>query len=271
MFIPIYKVDEAQRMVYGRGADETVDGQKEIWDYDGSKPYVEAWSARFDKLTDGKSKGNLREQHDMKKAAGKLTVMELDDVEKSMDVAVKVVDDGAWNKVLEGVYTGFSIGGRYVKKWPDKARSGINRVIIDPTELSLVDMGANPSATYSVVKADGVVEERAFKAAGNIRETADIEAPPVLAQVFVPSTAEKSVATAFKGMYSVGQMASMLDSLQWMHTAVEMERDVEGDKSDLPERLGEAIEELADIFLEMADEETKELLAGIKPEGAPAN
>ena len=73
---------------------------------------------------------------------------------------------------------------------------------------------------------------------------------------------------ARKGMYTVGQLAAMLESLQWMHTGVEMERDTEGDESDLPERLGEAIQGLADIFLEMADEETKELLAGILPDGA---
>lgn len=331
LFIPIYKVDEEQHMVYGRAADETPDGQKEVWDYDGNKPLMAAWSQRFNDLTDGKSLGNVREQHDMKKAAGKVTDIAFDDGAKSVDVAVKVIDAAAWEKVKEGVFTGFSVGGRYVKKWADKARTGINRVIIDPTEISLVDMGANPSATFTAVKADGITEERVFKIsaenAGKVSKREDVNpkegenkygdvefadeknkkypidtaahiraawnyinkpknaklsggATEIKAKIVAawkkkidpkgpPSAAEKAMQSeARKGMYTVGQLAAVLESLQWMHTGVEMERDTEGDESDLPERLGEAIQGLADIFLEMADEETKELLAGILPDGA---
>jgi hypothetical protein len=34
--------------------------------------------------------------------------------------ARKIVDDAEWNKVLEGVYTEFSIGAGYAKLWPDR-------------------------------------------------------------------------------------------------------------------------------------------------------
>ena len=41
VFIPISKIDEEQRLVYGQMTAEAVDSAGEIWDYDGSKPYFE--------------------------------------------------------------------------------------------------------------------------------------------------------------------------------------------------------------------------------------
>ena len=78
-------------------------------------------------------------------------------------VAAKIVDDDEWRKVTEGVYTGFSQGGRYVKRWPDPDTSLI-RYTAEPHEISLVDLPCLPDATFEVVK-DGVVEKRAFPAA----------------------------------------------------------------------------------------------------------
>jgi len=59
-------------------------------------------------------------------AAGKLTDIAFDDDAKRITVAAKIVDDDEWRKVQEGVYTGFSQGGRYVKRWPD-ADTGLTR------------------------------------------------------------------------------------------------------------------------------------------------
>ena len=38
--------------------------------------------------------------------------------QKRIEICGKVVDDAEWQKVEEGVYTGFSQGGRYLKRWP---------------------------------------------------------------------------------------------------------------------------------------------------------
>ena len=108
-------------------------------------------------------------------AAGKLTDIAFDDDAKRITVAAKIVDDDEWRKVQEGVYTGFSQGGRYVKRWPD-ADSGLTRYTAEPHEISLVDLPCVPDATFDVVK-DGMVEKRAFAVrraeAGSTRLIAD--------------------------------------------------------------------------------------------------
>jgi uncharacterized protein YodC (DUF2158 family) len=79
-----------------------------------------------------------------------------------------VVDEDDWKKCLEGVYTGFSQGGRYVRKWFD---GKTNRYTAAPNEISLVDYPALKSATFSLVKANGIVEEHPFK---KIAERSDV-------------------------------------------------------------------------------------------------
>jgi len=160
MFIPLTKVDAVQRLVYGSLANETVDKTGEIFDYASSKKYVEEWSGEIAKATDGKSMGNLRAMHG-KVAAGKFVSLLCNDATASIDVCAKVVDDAEWQKVAEGVYTGFSIGGEYIKKWPDP--NGGTRYTARPSEGSLVDNPANPGSHFQMVKADGV-EEKTFAA-----------------------------------------------------------------------------------------------------------
>jgi hypothetical protein len=170
IFIPICKIDEEKRLVYGKMTFEAEDASGEIWDYAGSKPYFEQWSANAEKTSGGKSLGNLRVMH-QQIAAGKLTQFLLDDDSKCVEIAAKVVDDGEWGKVLEGVYTGFSQGGRYVKRWKDPDDNTKTRYISDPVEVSLVDLPCLPGATFQYVKADGSVELRKF----STRETAMYE------------------------------------------------------------------------------------------------
>lgn len=161
MFIPITKVDAAKRLVYGVATAEIEDRSGEICDYAGTKPLYEKWSGDIAKATDGKSLGNVRAMHG-KVAAGKVTSINFNDDDKQIEVCAKVVDDAEWNKVAEGVYTGFSQGGAYVKRWKDEA--GLQRYIADPSEISLVDLPCLPTATFQMIKADGMVEDRPFHA-----------------------------------------------------------------------------------------------------------
>ena len=153
------KVDLDQRLVTGVATAEAPDRSGEICDYLSSKPYFEKWSAEALAASGGKSLGAVRSMHG-KIAAGKLTDIAFDDEEKRVVVAAKIVDDDEWRKVTEGVYTGFSQGGRYVKRWPDED-TGLIRYTAEPHEISLVDLPCLPDATFEVVK-DGVVEKRAF-------------------------------------------------------------------------------------------------------------
>lgn len=159
LFIPIKKIDEEQRLVYGQVAAEVTDNSGEVFDYDASKPYFEKWSENAYNTSGGKSYGNLRVMH-TSKVAGRIDApLHFDDNNKTIEAVAKVVDDDDWKKVLEGCYTGFSMGGRYVER---VKKGSETRYTADPVEVSLVDKPCIPTATFEVVKADGVVETRHF-------------------------------------------------------------------------------------------------------------
>lgn len=158
----ITKVDEATGKVYGRAVQEVPDRSGEIFDYASSKPNFEKWSTDMAKATDGKSVGNVRAMHG-KVAAGKLTEITFADAEKAIDVCAEIVDPAEREKCIKGVYTGFSIGGRYVKKWADDEDANLQRYTAEPTEISLVDLPCVPTAQFTVVKSDGSEELRKFE------------------------------------------------------------------------------------------------------------
>ena len=166
LFIPITKVDAAKRLVYGVVTAERPDAIGEVCDYATTKPLYQKWSQGFADATDGKSLGNLRAMHG-NVAAGKLTEIIFADDAKQIEICAKVVDDAEWAKVEEGVYTGFSQGGKYLKRWPDPANPTLTRYTAEPVEVSLVDNPMLPGATFQVVRAGGVIELRKFKAASS--------------------------------------------------------------------------------------------------------
>lgn len=159
LFIPIKKIDEEQRLVYGQVAAEVLDNSGEMFDYEASKPYFEKWSENAYATSGGKSYGNLRVMHTAKVAGRIDAPLHFDDQNKTIEAVAKVVDDEDWKKVLEGCYTGFSMGGRYVER---VKKGSETRYTADPVEVSLVDKPCIPTATFEVVKADGVVETRHF-------------------------------------------------------------------------------------------------------------
>src|SRR5437763_16506724 len=169
LFVPLTKVDVEKRLVFGTIAEEIPDRANEIMDYESARPEFEAWSAEIAKASDGKSLGNLRAMHGSV-AAGKLESLAFDDDARRIECCGKVVDDAEWAKVLEGVYTGFSMGGRYVKRWKDEANPHLTRYTPRPAEVSLVDNPCIPTATFEVVKEDGTSELRKFKHAEGIEK-----------------------------------------------------------------------------------------------------
>lgn len=172
MFIPITKVDAQQRLVYGVATAEAEDRTGEICDYASTKPLYEKWSQEIARSTGGKSRGNLRAMHGSV-AAGKVTALNFNDKKKQIEICAKVVDDAEWNKVKEGVYTGFSQGGSYARRWTDD--DGRTRYTAAPSEISLVDLPCLPEARFEMVKADGSHEWRRFaKDASDIAQLAQI-------------------------------------------------------------------------------------------------
>ena len=201
-FLPLAKVDLDRRIVTGVATAETPDRSGEICDYASSKPYFEKWSAEALEASGGKSLGAVRAMHG-RIAAGKLTGISFDDDGKRIVVEAKIVDDEEWRKVAEGVYTGFSQGGRYVKRWPDPDTSLI-RYTAEPHEISLVDLPCLPDATFEVVK-DGVVEKRAF--AGRAENAPAEAVDPLLDDAEPPAAPQGPLAPAEKAV-PAGKLAA---------------------------------------------------------------
>jgi hypothetical protein len=158
IFAQIAKIDESKHEVWGVATAEIVDKEGEIFDYESSKPYFKRWSDEISKATDGKSLGNVREMHEPS-AVGKLVAIAFDDDLKQIRVGARIVDGVAWQKCMLGVYTGFSIGGAYVKAWKD---GEYVRFTASPVEISVVDNPCVPGAHFTAVKADGTFEVRKF-------------------------------------------------------------------------------------------------------------
>jgi hypothetical protein len=87
-------------------------------------------------------------------AAGKVVEAEVDETGVT-HIAALVVDPIAIQKVKTGVYLGFSIGGKVLKRDPED-RSIITALRL--VEISLVDSPCNPDATLSMWKADMTIE-----------------------------------------------------------------------------------------------------------------
>ena len=155
--MPIGKVDVERRMVSGFATLDNVDRQNDIVTTESS-------------ITAFKNfRGNLREMH-QPSAVGKIVSFKED---KYFDPSTKKFYSGvyvsayvskgaqnAWEKVLDGTYTGFSIGGN-IKEWDDAYDEKIDKTIrviktYELSELSLVDNPANQFANIvSIEKING--------------------------------------------------------------------------------------------------------------------
>jgi hypothetical protein len=290
IYAQITKVDEARREVWGRAAQEIPDRAGEIMDFESSRPFFEDWSNEIHKSTDGKSMGNVRSMHGQV-AAGKVIALTFDDAQKAVDVGVKVVDDNEWEKVLEGVHSGFSIGGRYEKKWRD---GEYMRYTVAPSEISLVDRPCIPTATFfNIQKADGSTVRQSFKSQPEALNMNQSIATPVtenaisavdrLADMLTKGvvTPQRLVELAGKeprknphldklqkGLDQVSSLASLLSGLAWLQQACQWEAQIEGDASPVPASILAAVQQLASALVSMADEETKEVLAALLPDNA---
>ena len=155
--MPIGKVDIERRMVSGFATLDNIDKQGDIVTTESS---INAFK---------NFRGNLREMH-QPSAVGKIVSFKED---RYFDPNTKKFYSGvyvsayvskgaqdAWEKVLDGTYTGFSIGGN-IKTWDDAFNEEMDKTIrvikeYDLYELSLVDSPANQFASIvSIEKQDG--------------------------------------------------------------------------------------------------------------------
>lgn len=166
-FFAIAKRDDEQRIVEGIASTEQLDDQGGVWKsqfYDGDLVDPQALTTA---LPDYMAWANLREMH-QPSAVG--TVLKAWIADGALHIVAKIVDDTAWQKVVEGVYKGFSIGGKCLDAVLQKLGDKIARRItaLKLTEISLVDRPANPDARITLWKGADIMDptEEVAKAAG---------------------------------------------------------------------------------------------------------
>jgi hypothetical protein len=253
-------VDDPEPGLFVEGilAAEEPDFEGEIMDYKSSKPNFQRWNKNFADMTGGKSVGNLRGQHNPKVAAGKFVTMDYDDDKLSIPVLAKVVDPVEADKVRQGVYTSFSIGAHYARKWRD---GKYMRWTADPFEGSVVDFGSIPTTRgFTYRAADGHEEQREFdggrrqlrKAFESVGKSLSVEEEDRVVK------AVTSMAAAHKGLYTISGFAQLLQELVYLRDSITFEREMEGDASPVTDRVAEATEELLECLAAYTQEQVSE-------------
>lgn len=138
LFVSFTKKDDSQHIVEGYASTEDLDSQGEVVRFEAIKKA----------LPDYMKFGNIREMH-QNSAVGKAVKAIPDEERRGLYLSAKIVDSDAWMKVQEGVYNGFSIGGRVLKQVGNE----IHDLVL--SEISVVDRPANPAALFSLVKFEG--------------------------------------------------------------------------------------------------------------------
>jgi phage head maturation protease len=133
IFMPIAKIDKENQTVSGYASTPARDSDGEIITLEAVRkalPDYMRWS-------------NIREMHGLS-AVGVAQEANMDS--QGLFLTAKIVDTEAWKKCQEGVYKGFSIGGRKLGK------SGNKITAIEMTEISVVDRPANSECSFTLAK-----------------------------------------------------------------------------------------------------------------------
>lgn len=253
IFAPITKVYDGPDGFFVEGilVAEEPDRMREIWDYETSKPQVLAWASDFASKTGGASVGNLRAMHG-NVAAGRFLSIIPDDEHKRFNARAEVVDEQEKEKVRKRVYTGFSIKAPYARKWMDKDPRYTRWTQGPMIEGSLVDLPCIYSATFS----NHPMKYAMATATGDGGDVVEIEViPDALISAAVLSVAKK-------GMYEVAEFASLCSELQTLRSAIEAEREMEGDVSPVTDRICQNVDSLLDMLVVYTQEQVSEMQHG---------
>lgn len=150
--VPFCKINKEKRLVHGFATLDNIDQANEKIPFEASMKAFETF------------RGNIREMHDSKKAAGKMIGFRPESyldpatgkIYKGVFITVYVSKgaENTWQKVLDGTLTGFSIGGGVTKAADVVADDGSYRVLeeIVLNEISLVDNPCNQFANIFTIE-----------------------------------------------------------------------------------------------------------------------
>ncbi len=155
------------------------------------------------------------------------------------DAAINPKAEMVFQMVKNGFLNAVSVGFEPIE-WAqakDKARpGGIDFTKQKLREISVVAIPANENALVQARAAGIDVDRLGLRASRDAKVTK-------------------------KGLYSVATLASLLAELGWLEESVEWEAEYEGDGSEIPGRLTDALRNLGQILVDMTIEEVGELLA----------
>ena len=258
------------------------DGTVKVWGYastgsvdaDGETVTSEAMKSA---LPDYMKWGAVREMHNTQKAAGTAIEASVGDDGRTY-FGAHVVDSEAVKKVNAGVYKGFSIGGKVT------SRDDVNKSIIKGiklVEVSLVDRPANPEAIFTLIKADGELEDAPTRTPEEdvtelaaILDKGEVTPADVLALIKAAKEAPAKPAPVLdaeakvkiaKGMSNVARLAGLLKETFWLVADQVNETEREGDGSQVAAALKDWLDAGGKILTDMVSEEVAELMG---PEGA---
>lgn len=177
---------------------------------------------------------NVREMH-QPSAVGTADEVTLDD--KGLYLGAHIVDDQAWRKVTAGVYKGFSIGGS--KDYQIGNRIYLKKI----NEITLGDRPSNEECTFDTFRLYQQEEDMNKSDTTRVTVAGDIT----------------------RGIYSIGNLGGIIQSLAWLAQDAATEAMFEGDGSPVPGELAVAIKGLCEIMKKMTTEELDELTAGLLP------
>jgi HK97 family phage prohead protease len=254
LYAEITKIDRERRMVFGYASTEALDSQGEVV----RKEAIEA------ALPDYMRFGNIREMH-QPSAVGVAKEAQIDD--KGLYLAARIVDDEAWKKVTEGVYKGFSIGGRVTER--DQTQKHVITGV-ELLEISLVDRPANPEAVIELFKAkpkqptqiwDCGTDGHHHLAKAEAMKCIDEAGARARAARAAPAPPPRAALALDKGMAGVQSFAGILAEIDRLRAAASAEAAVEGDESPLPAKLMAWLDDGGRLLRAMVAEETAELTA----------
>lgn len=180
------KTADGTLIITGKAADSAVDRDFQIADPEWLDTAMSKWFS----APDG---GNVREQHDAKRAVGTAVHYEKRD-DGGHYLTAEIVDPVAIMKVEKNVLRGFSWGARNAAVTTDKAAPGgrINRG--DIYEVSIVDRPANPGCLFTMAKADDSGEVRVLdepEVVEPAKETEKADEPSRPEPTFTPTQFEE--------------------------------------------------------------------------------
>jgi hypothetical protein len=229
------KDDDGTLLVYGPAASPDLDRDQQRLNAQWLDQAMPAW------FNQG---GNVREQHDGKRAVGVGVGLSKADGDMHM-LAARIVDPVAVLKCEHGVLKGFSVGIKNPKVTLGKADAPGGEIVGgDIIEVSVVDRPCNPTTLFEIAKADGIGGDLEVVPDAHVTEKSDAEAFGLLPELYdrLAAPVKEALAALASGGATVTAEATKTDDAAPQVTvnvvvqgAVMSEQDLRGEvgKADL--------------------------------------